>query len=240
MTCHQVMFALIVLSVVSQIALASTTQLFRTPGLRKVAKNWVKSKIDDDLMSIARDRPTIFQLLKKISLPLDDADSNHNGDISFNDEIERIHTNFRGKNNIDEHEFSSFFLSNPFWQKAGERAVKEFIYLDSLQHAFLSDPIISIEALSALEESLIEDGSNVPGLKGSDAVAVCAVAATLVGTQSIGMKNCPTALENEALFAQGVKVCRELRDEFSTGMWRKIMLVVCLLCVPAAMCVVRF
>ena len=82
--------------------------------------------------------------------------------MNINDELENLLAQFKGKNSVEEHEFSSMVLSNHLWERAGETAVKEFIYLDARQHAHFACPIISMESLEALEESLHEDGSIVP------------------------------------------------------------------------------
>ena len=148
------------------------------------------------MQTIRRDRANIYQLLIKILPPNSD-------DIilNINDELENLLAQFKGKNSVEEHEFSTMLLSNHLWERAGETAVKEFIYLDARQHAFFSSPIISMESLEALEQSLQEEGSIVPQLSDNEAVAICAVASHLVGTPSLGIKERPQDKDN--LLAKG-------------------------------------
>ena len=132
---------------------AKKCQLFRSnPGLRKVAKNYVKAKFFDDNQMIDmvpsanlvnKDRTEIYQHLIKIIPPSPIAD--------VQDEIEAIHSQFKGKAVVEEHEFSSLILSNSLWLRAGETVVKELIYLDSLQHSYFGNPIISDTSLEALK-----------------------------------------------------------------------------------------
>ena len=127
--------------------------------------------------------------------------------MNINDELENLLAQFKGKNSVEEHEFSSMVLSNHLWERAGETAVKEFIYLDARQHAHFACPIISMESLEALEESLHEDGSIVPQLSDNEAVAICAVASHLVGTPSLGMKERPQ--DKDGLLAKGNKISNQ-------------------------------
>ena len=159
-----------------------------------MAKSYVQAKLfveGDGVQTIRRDRANIYQLLIKILPPNSD-------DIilNINDELENLLAQFKNKNSVEEHEFSSMVLSNQLWERAGETAVKEFIYLDARQHAHFACPIISMESLEALEQSLKDDGSTVPQLKDEEAVAICAVASHLVGTPSLGIKERPQDKDN--------------------------------------------
>ena len=154
---------------------APTKGLFKAnPILRKVAKNYVKTKVfkgDEPVYRVRKDRHEVEKLILQVMPPTPL--------YEVSEEAESIVTKFDEKPFVEEHEFSSLVLSNSVWLRAGEIVVKELMYLDSVLHSSMATPILSEESVEALKNSLLNDNSIVPLLSNEEAIQVCAVALSL-------------------------------------------------------------